>query len=147
MWCGHCFLYTSFWLILYIKRLNNTQWSFCKWYEVLLSRRMWWEYPLHICPKRLPYPSWWIRVIKYHSYYWRYNTKYCSRSADAHFHNEVGSVLLSVFAVIASNTSFMMLYNLLPPSLPKVHNQQSLDLRWHSFSGCGRVYVSICFEH
>jgi len=136
--CGRYGLYTLFWLLLYGKRLKNTWWQLCKWNKLLLSWRMWQEYPVHICLYRLPSPGLWMVVIKHHIYYQRCKTKNRWRSVDAHFQHGVGSVLLSLFAMKAANTMFLTVCNLLPPRLPKIHDHQLLMLRWPSFSGCGR---------
>jgi len=145
--CGCDFPYTSFWLCLYIKWLNNTYWGLCKWYKLLLSRSMWQEYSVQICLYRMAYPCFWMVAIKCHIYYWSCTTNNCWRSIDAHFQHGSGIVWPSLFTIKAANASFMALYNLSPPRLPKIHDQQSLMLHWCSFSGCGRVHVSVCFDH
>jgi len=40
----------------------------------------------------------------------------------------------------------LWLCNLLPPRSPKIHDQQSLTLCWHSISGCGRACVYVRSE-
>ena len=42
---------------------------------------------------------------------------------------------------------FMTVCNLSPRRLPKIYDKQSLTLYWLSFSGCGRVYASVHFDH
>ena len=69
-------------------------------------------------------------VIKCYLYYRSCTTKNRSRCIDAHFEGGVGSVSLPLFTIKAANTLFMTLYNLSPSRLPKIHNQQSLTLRW-----------------
>jgi len=41
----------------------------------------------------------------------------------------------------------MTVCNLSPHRLPNIHDQQSLMLYWPSFSWCGRVHVSVQFDH
>jgi len=145
--CDHYGLYTSFRLLLYAKRLKNTEWELWKWHKLLLSRRMWREYPGPICLSRLPSPYSWMLVIKRHSYYRRWRTNNRWRSVDAHFQDGVGSVSLSCFVIKAANTMFMAMCNLSPPWLPEIHDQQSLTLRWRSFSGYCRARVCVHFDH
>jgi len=47
----------------------------------------------------------------------------------------------------AANTLFITICHLSPPRLPKIHDQESVTLRWCWFSGCGRVHVSIPVDH
>jgi len=54
--------------------------------------------------------------------------KPCGWSIDAHFQDGVWSILLSLLAITAANTSCMTMYNLLPPRSPKIHHQQLLTL-------------------
>jgi len=86
-------------------------------------------------------------VIKYHSYYRRCKTKNLWCYIDTCFEDVVGSVSLSLWTSKAANTSFMTVYNLLAPTLPKIHYEQSLTHLWHFFSGCGRACVSARFDH
>jgi len=108
---------------------------------------MWRECPVPICLYRLPSPRLWMLMIKHHSYYRRSKTNNHWRSVDTHFQDGVGSVSLSFFVINAANTMFMAMCNLSPPRLPKIHDQQSLMLRWRSFSRCGRAPVSVHFNH
>jgi hypothetical protein len=87
--CSYC-LFTSFWLLLYTKRLKNTSWLLCKWNQLLLFWRMWLEYPVHISLYRLPYSSVWMLEIKHHLYSQRCKTKYCWHSVEAYFQDVVG---------------------------------------------------------
>jgi len=135
------------WLFLYTTRVRNTQWLLSKWNELVLSWRMWREFPVHICLKWLPDPSSWILVIKRQSYYQSCKTKNCWHSVDAHFRDGVASVSQSPLPLKASNTLFMTVCNQSPPRLPRIHDQQSLTLRWRSFSGHRRAHVSLHFDH
>ena len=74
-------------------------------------------------------------------------TKNCWPSIDAYFHDGAGSMLLCLLPIKAANTSFMTICNLLPPRLPKIHNQESLTLHWHSFSWWGREHFTIIFDY
>jgi len=85
--------------------------------------------------------------MKYHSYYQRWKTRNCWCFVDPDSQDGVGSVSHSLWTLKTANTSFMTVYNLSPPRLPKIHCQQSLTLCWHSFSGCGRAHVSVCVDH
>jgi hypothetical protein len=86
----------------------------------------------------------WIAVSR-----WVFNcpterTKNHGRSADAHFHDTGGSVLVWCLTLNAANTSFMNSCNKSPHKLPKMHNQKSLMLWWssHSARGSNRVIYS-----
>jgi len=108
---------------------------------------MWQEYPVHMCLYRLPYPCFWLREMECRSYYWWCKTKNRRYSCDAHLQDGVASVSLSLFSLKAANTLCMTVCNRSPPRLPKIQDQQSLMLGWHSFSGCRRLCVSVCFYH
>jgi len=77
------------WLFFCSKRLNYTEWLLRRWNTLLLSRKMWHEYPVHICPYRLPYHCLWMLVIKHHLYYQRCKFQNCSHSVDAYFKDVV----------------------------------------------------------
>jgi len=53
----------------------------------------------------------------------------------------------SVFPIKAVNTLFITVYIMLPPWLPKIHDQPSLILRRRSFSRCGIEGIIICFAY
>ena len=53
----------------------------------------------------------------------------------------------SLFPIKAADSLFMTVCNLVPPRLPKIHNQQSLMLCWHSFSRSGRERIAVCFAY
>ena len=74
-------------------------------------------------------------------------TKNGWRSVDAHFHDGVGSVLLSLLCIKAANTLFMTICNLSPPRLPKIHDQELLMLCWRSFSWWGRECFTVSFAY
>jgi len=74
-------------------------------------------------------------------------TNNCWRSVDAHFHNGAGSVLISLLSIKAANTLFLSICSLLPPRLPQIHDQESLTLRWRSFSWWGRVGFTFYFVY
>jgi hypothetical protein len=76
--------------------------------------------------------------------YSRYMTKNRWRSVDAHFHDLAGSFSPSVLPVKATNTSFMTMCNHSSRRLPKIRDQESLTLRWHSCSWSGRERFTFC---
>jgi len=82
-----------------------------------------------------------------HTYYRRCKTKHYWHSVEGHFHVGVGGVSLSGFTIKAANTAFLTMYNLSPPRLAKINVRQSLTLRWHSLSGCGRAHGSVHSDH
>jgi len=86
-------------------------------------------------------------VIKSHSYYRRCKTKNRGRTVDAHFQHLVRRVSLSHFIIYVANTLFMTVCNLLPPTLPKILDQQSMILHWCSVPRSVRSHVSVCFDH
>ena len=98
-------------------------------------------------PMRLPSPCLWMLVIKHHSYYRRCKTKNRWRAIDAHFQDGAGSVSHSLLPIKSANTSFMTICNLSPPRLPKMHDQESLTLRWHSFLRGGSNIVMNILHH
>jgi hypothetical protein len=74
-------------------------------------------------------------------------TKNRWRSVDAHFHDGAGSVSLSVLPIKEANTSFMTICNLSLHRKPKIHDQESLTLRWRSFSWWGRERFTVSFAY
>jgi len=56
-------------------------------------------------------------------------------------------VSLSLFPLMAPNTSFINVCNLLPLRLPMMHDQKSLMLHCHSFLWWGRERVSVCSDY
>jgi len=68
-------------------------------------------------------------------------------SVDAHFEDGAGSISLSLLPIKAVNNRFMTMCNLTPPRLPMIHDQQSLTLRWCSFSWWGMEGIAICFAY
>jgi hypothetical protein len=85
-------------------------------------------------------------IIRQLDYPW-YKTQNHWRSIDAHCHNGVSSVSLSLMLIQAGYTSFMNDCIQLPLRLPKMQDQKSLSHRWLSFSGWGRERSSLNFDH
>jgi hypothetical protein len=75
----------------------------------------------------------------------RYMTKKRWSSVDSHFHDGARSIWLSVLPIKAAKTSVMAISNLSPRRLPKIHDQESLTLRWRSLSWCGREHFTVSF--
>jgi len=79
--------------------------------------------------------------------YLTYKTKNCGCSVDTHFQNQAGSVLLSLLPIKAAYTSFINVWNKSPLRIPKMPEQKSLMVQWLSFSGWGRVCISLVFDY
>jgi len=79
--------------------------------------------------------------------YPRYMTKNCWCSVDADFHDGPGSVSRSLWPIKAANTSLMTICNLSPARLTKIYDQESLTLRWRSFSWWGRQCFTFSFAY
>jgi len=79
--------------------------------------------------------------------YLTYKIKNCSRSVEAHFLNRAGSVSLSLSPIQVAYTSFIIVCNQLPLSLPKMPDQILLTLHWLSFWGWGRGCISLVFDY
>ena len=92
-----------------------------------------------------PILRFWLRATYRPADYPRYMTKNFWHSVDSHFHDGAGSVVLSLLPVKPANTSFMTIGNLLPPRLSKIHDQESLMLRWRSF-GHGCIHIMQSFD-
>jgi hypothetical protein len=89
------------------------------------------------CLSRQPILSLWLYATCCYTDCPRYMTKNRWRSVDAHFHDGAGSVSLFLLPIEAANTLFMVIDNLSPPRLSKIHDQELLTLRWCSFChGC-----------
>jgi len=69
----------------------------------------------------------------------------CWPSVDTHFQSGAGRVSLSLLPIKRVNTAFITICNLLPLRWPKIYNQQSLTLCWHSISRWGREGIAICW--
>jgi len=89
---------------------------------------------VHFCLRRLPIICLWRFATCRTPYYWRYTTNNHWCSIDAHFQDQAASVSLSFLPNKLANNLFMTVSNLSHPILPKIHDQQTLTLRWHSFS-------------
>jgi len=53
----------------------------------------------------------------------------------------------SLFPIMAANTLFLTVCNLLPNRVPKIHNQQSLMHRWRSSSRWGSEHLVSSFSY
>jgi hypothetical protein len=71
----------------------------------------------------------------------------CWRSVDIHFRAVAGIVLLSHLPIEEANTSFMTVWNLSPCWQPRIHDQEMLTLRWHSFSWWGKEHFPVYFAY
>jgi len=98
-----------------------------------------------LCQGRLPLHCLWIPVTRslfnYRTY--KTNNRWCS--VDADFQDQWGSLILLFLIRKAGNTSFMNGCNQSAVRLPKMHSQQSLTLRWSSFSEGGSDHVLYSF--
>jgi len=72
--------------------------------------------------------AWWLPMMA---------SQHCSHSVDEHFPHGAGSISPTLLHIEATNTLFTNVYNLAHPILPTIHDQQSLTLRWRSFSRWG----------
>jgi hypothetical protein len=88
-------------------------------------RRMWGVYSVHFCTLRHPYPSFWMFVMKFHSYYQRCKTENCWHKITCHIQHGVGAMSLYLFAINAANTLFMTGIYLSPPQTTQ-HSQWEL---------------------
>jgi hypothetical protein len=70
-------------------------------------------------------------------------TKNRWRLVDAYCHNGAGSVWFSFWPIEAADTMFMTMCNLSSPRFSKIHDQESLTLRWCSFSRWGREHFTV----
>ena len=72
-----------------------------------------------------------------------------NRRHPIHTHCQDGVVSVSccLFPMKTANKLFMTVCNLLPPRIPKIHNQQLLMLRWRLFSRWGREHVAFSFSY
>jgi hypothetical protein len=101
----------------------------------------------YFCLKRQPIISLWqCATCRPPDYPW-YLTNNCWRSIDAHFHDGAERVLQSVLTIKAAKNDSMTDYSLSEVWFPRTHDQQSLMLRWRSFSWWGRGGIAICFKY
>ena len=82
-----------------------------------------------------------------HLYYPRCETLNRWHSFDAHFHNGAGTVSLLLLPIKEANTSVMTSCNQCPLWFPRMQDLKSLTLRWRSFPGWGREWLSTYFDH
>ena len=68
-------------------------------------------------------------------------------SVDTHVQDGLMSIKLSLDSIMVANTMFLAVCNLLPPRLPKIHNQQSLTLHCCLFSEICIACVAVRFDH
>jgi hypothetical protein len=108
---------------------------------------MWWQYPVQIWLYRVSNHCLLVHGIKWDTYYWRCKTNNHWSPIKAHFQDAVGCVLVSLFGIQAANTFFTTGCNQSPPRVHKIYDPLSLTLGWGSCSGCGRVRVSVRFDH
>ena len=79
---------------------------------------------------------------------WRFDYQWwkawnCWHSVDAHSHDGAGHVDLSLFPIKAANTLITNSNNQIASELPESQEQESLMLRWHTYSEWGRECVAL----
>jgi len=99
------------------------------------------------CLKRLPIIPLWLTTTCWRRDFPGRMTTNRWRSVDAHLHDGAGRVLQSVLPIKAANNSCMTDYNLSEAWFLRTHDQESLTLRWCSFSWLGRDGITICFAY
>jgi len=99
------------------------------------------------CLQKQPLIGLWLFATGHTPYYPKYTTNNRWRSVDAYFQHRAGNVSLSLLPIKAANHVFMTFCNLSDRILPKIHDQQSLTLRWDLFSSWGREGIATCIAY